>query len=145
MNQEPTPAGEPTPAEIAAAPPDVLTLMLFQGAVRFGRQVQSALAAGDAPAGAHLVARVRAIVEQLEASLNPEAGPISGHLAAIYAYLKRRLALAAADPSALEEVVGDLEELGRTWEAVVRSREASGMLAGAWPGQDPPPPADTHY
>ena len=124
MNQEPIPAGEPTPrAPTAAAPPDVLTLMLFQGAVRFGRQAQSALSAGDAPAGAHLVARVRAIVEELEG--------ISGHLAAIYAYLKRRLAVAADDPAALEEVVGDLEELGRTWEAVVRSRETSGTLAGA--------------
>lgn len=122
---------EPTPEDIATATPDMLTLMLFEGAVRFGGQAQDALSAGDIPAGAHLVGRVRAIVQELDSSLNHAAGPIAGHLASIYEYLLRRLDVAVDDPAALEEVVADLEDLGRTWGTLVESRQAETALASA--------------
>jgi flagellar protein FliS len=122
---------EPTPADIANATPDMLTLMLFQGAVRFGNQAEEALTTGDTTSGAHLVGRVRAIVQELQGSLNPAAGPISGHLAAIYDYLQRRLDLAVDDTAALREVIVDLDELGRTWGALVESRAAEAALASA--------------
>lgn len=125
MNQD------PTPENIAAATPDMLTLMLFQGAVRFGGEAQDAIAAGDTAAGAHLVGRVRAIVQELQASLNHDAGPISGHLASIYDYLLRRLDVAADDPTALAEVIDDLDDLGQTWGALVESRQSERALASA--------------
>jgi flagellar secretion chaperone FliS len=125
MNQD------PTPENIAAASPDMLTLMLFQGAVRFGGEAQQAIASGDTAAGAHLVGRVRAIVQELQSSLNLDAGPIGGHLAAIYDYLLRRLDVAMDDPAALSEVIDDLDDLGRTWGTLVESRQAEGALASA--------------
>lgn len=122
---------EPSAAEIASAPPDVLTLMLFQGAVRFGRQAQEALAADDAPQGAHFIGRVRAIVQELDRTLNHEAGELSEHLASIYEYLERRLAIASEDPAALEEVIRDLDEIGQTWAELVANRAADHALATA--------------
>jgi len=121
----------PSPDEIAAAPPDVLTLMLFEGAVRFGRRARHAIDAGRMAEGAELVSRVRAIVRQLDASLNHDAGEISGHLAAIYDYLLRRLAVAVEEADALDEVVADLQELALTWSAVVSGRAVEGEPAAA--------------
>jgi flagellar secretion chaperone FliS len=125
MNQD------PTPENIAAATPDMLTLMLFQGAVRFGGEAQDAIASGDTAAGAHLVGRVRAIVQELQSSLNLDAGPISGHLASIYDYLLRRLDIAADDPTALAEVIDDLDDLGRTWGTLVETRQSEASMATA--------------
>ena len=121
----------PTPSEIESATPDVLTLMLFQGAVRFGRQAQAALAAGDVPTGAHLVGRVRAIVAELDRTLNHDAGPISQHLASIYEYLQRRLMVACDEPDALAEVIRDLDEIGSTWAELVEARSGEPALATA--------------
>jgi flagellar protein FliS len=115
---------EPSPADISSASPDRLTLMLFEGAVRFGRQAQTAIDSGDVPTGAHLVGRVHAIVDELDRSLNPSAGPISGHLGSIYDYLRRRLANAIDEQDALEEVVTDLDELRETWAILVENRAA---------------------
>lgn len=122
---------EPTPSEIESASPDVLTLMLFQGAVRFGRQAEDALAGGDVAGGAHLVGRVRAIIAELDRTLNHDAGPISGQLASIYDYLQRRLMVACDEPAALAEVIRDLDELGSTWETLVESRSGEAALATA--------------
>ena len=122
---------EPTPSEIESASPDVLTLMLFQGAVRFGRRAERALAGGDTATGAHLVGRVRAIVAELDRTLNHDAGPISGHLASIYDYLQRRLMIACDEPAALAEVITDLAELGTTWGTLVESRSGEAALATA--------------
>ncbi|MEW6582102.1 MAG: flagellar export chaperone FliS [Actinomycetota bacterium] len=122
---------EPTPDEIACATPDVLTLMLFQGAVRFGRRAQDALAHGDTAGGAHLIGRVRAIIRELDTTLNHDAGPISGQLASIYEYLQRRLLVACEQPGALAEVVDSLDDLGRTWQEIVESRAGQALAATA--------------
>jgi flagellar secretion chaperone FliS len=121
----------PTPSEIESASADVLTLMLFQGAVRFGRQAQDALAEGDVPTGAHLVGRVRAIIAELDRTLNHDAGPISDHLASIYDYLQRRLMVACDEPDALVEVIRDLDGLGSTWATLVEARAGEQALATA--------------
>lgn len=125
----------PSADEIASAPPDVLTLMLFEGAVRFGRRARHAIDTGEVAEGAELVGRVRAIVRELDSSLDhsvddaDDAGGVSGHLAAIYDYLLRRLAVAVEEAEALDEVVADLGELAVTWGTLVAGRRAEAEVA----------------
>ena len=122
---------EPSIESIQAAPPEALTLMLFRGAVRFGRSARAEIDAGNTAAGAQMVGRVKAIIHELESSLNHDAGPISRHLASIYEYLQRRLMVSLEDPEALDEVVTDLDEFATTWAAVVEQGSGSEALASA--------------
>jgi flagellar biosynthetic protein FliS len=98
--------------------------MLFEGAVRFGDEARAAFEAGDRDRGEALVGRVRAIVEELETGLNPEAGSISRHLAAIYDYVLRRLDPGTVDADTLGEVTADLAVLCEAWTALVVERSA---------------------
>lgn len=114
---------DPTPENVESAAPGELIVMLFDGAVRFSKEAREALADGDR-AGAEMKAgRVRAIVRELDAALNHDAGPISGHLAAIYDYILRRLEPDTIDDESLDEVTKDLEALGETWTSLARSGE----------------------
>ena len=123
----------PSPEQVQSASPEDLVLMLFEGAVRFGHQAQDALNAGDRAGGSALVGRVRAIVEELDRSLNPAAGSITRHLSAIYEYVLRRLEPETIDATTLGEVIADLKVLCEAWTALVAERrdEASQATAPA--------------
>lgn len=123
----------PSPEKIRTASPEDLVLMLFEGAVGFGRQAQEALNRGDRAAGAALVGRVRAIVEELERGLNPEAGSITRHLGAIYEYVLRRLEPDTVEAETVGEVVADLMVLCEAWSALVAERRAEGHGIDATP------------
>jgi flagellar secretion chaperone FliS len=114
----------PSPDEITTASPEALVLMLFEGAVRFGREAQEAIAAGDRAAAAVLVGRVRAIVQELDRSLNPDAGSVTRHLGAIYEYVLRRLEPRTVDAATIGEVIADLAVLCEAWTALVVERRA---------------------
>jgi flagellar protein FliS len=115
---------DPSPDTVLNASPERLVLMLFEGAVRFGDEARAAFEAGDRDRGEALVGRVRAIVEELETGLNPEAGSISRHLAAIYDYVLRRLDPGTVDADTLGEVTADLAVLCEAWTALVVERSA---------------------
>ena len=98
--------------------------MLFEGAIRFGTEADAALGRGDRAGAAVLVGRVRAIVEELDRGLNPAAGSITRHLAAIYEYVLRRLDPDTVDSATLREVMADLGVLCEAWTALVAERRA---------------------
>ena len=112
----------PSPEKVHSASPEDLVLMLFEGAVRVGHQAQDALDAGDRDTGAGLVGRVRAIVEELDRSLNPAAGSITRHLSAIYEYVLGRLEPETIDATTLGEVISDLKVLCEAWTALAAER-----------------------
>lgn len=114
----------PSLEHVQAAPPEDLVLMLFEGAVRFGREGLEALDRDDRAEAVRLVGRVRAIVQELDRSLNPAAGPITRHLSAIYEYVLRRLDPEGIDAPALGEVIADLQVLCEAWTALVAERRA---------------------
>ena len=114
----------PSPEQVSTASPEDLVLMLFEGAVRFGRQTQQAIADGDRATGAPLVGRVRAIVHELDRGLNPAAGSITRHLGAIYEYVLRRLEPDTVDAVTMGEVIADLTVLCEAWTALVAERRA---------------------
>ena len=109
----------PSVDQIQSASPEDLVLMLFEGAIRFGAEADAALQRGDRPAAVGPVARVRAIVEELDRSLNPDAGTITRHLAAIYEYVLRRLDPDTVDSTTLREVLADVGVLCEAWTALV--------------------------
>ena len=112
----------PSLEQVQTASPEDLVLMLFEGAVRFGHQAQEALAADDRETAAALAGRVRAIVDELDRSLNPAAGSITRHLSAIYEYVLKRLEPDTIDASTLGEVIADLQVLCEAWTALVAER-----------------------
>jgi flagellar protein FliS len=114
----------PSLEQVQSASPEDLVLMLFEGAVAFGRQAQHALSQGDREKGAALVGRVRAIVEELDRGLNPAAGSITRHLGAIYEYVLRRLDPDTVEAETVGEVVADLLVLCEAWSALVAERHA---------------------
>ncbi len=119
----------PSPEQVSSAAPEDLVLMLFEGAVRFGREAHRAISDGDRETGAALVGRVRAIVEELDRGLNPSAGAISRHLGAIYEYVLRRLDPETVDAQTLDEVIADLNVLCEAWTALVDERHAEQAAA----------------
>lgn len=114
----------PSLEQVNSASPEALILMLFEGAIHFGNRADEAILRGDREAGAHLVGRVRAIVEELDRGLNPAAGTISRHLGAIYEYVLRRLDPETVDSATLREVIADLAVLCEAWTALVAERQA---------------------
>jgi flagellar protein FliS len=117
----------PSEADILSARPEELTLMLYEGAVRFAREAADARASGDPDEARRMVARVDAILVELAGSLNPEAGELSANLGRIYEYLSRRLAVADRAPGALEEVADHLQGLADAWREIARPAVAGGV------------------
>lgn len=115
---------DPNPDVIASARPDELILMLFEGAVRFGRDCVRHLDADRDAAASESLMRVRDILTELDANLDRNAGAISRHLAAIYDYLIRRLSTPVVERDTILEVVGDIETLAQTWAVLVKRHDA---------------------
>lgn len=114
----------PSLEQVQSASPEDLVLMLFEGAISFGRQAEQALTRGDRDEGLALVGRVRAIVEELDRGLNPAAGSITRHLGAIYEYVLRRLDPTTVDAATVGEVIADLLVLCEAWSALCAERRA---------------------
>ena len=119
---------DPSSEQVLSASSEELVVMLFEGAVRFAREARAAIEHGDRAAAVPLVERVRAIVRELDASLDPSAGLISNHLAAIYEYVLRRLAEPELDVATIDEVIDDLVALTDAWTGAVAGRTVPASL-----------------
>ena len=115
---------DPRPHVVETARPDELVLLLFGGAVRFGREAVMAFEAGDRDRGLARIARVRAILHELDDKLDRKAGTIGRHLGAIYDYLLRRLDPDSVTAEGTREVISDIETLAETWSVLVERRDA---------------------
>lgn len=120
---------DPTPEQILSASPEELVLLLFEGALRFAREGRDAAAAGDQETAGARVERVRAVIRELDASLDPQAGLVSQHLAAIYEYVLRRLDTPEVSVDTLDEVIDDIDALTQAWTGAVDSRRAPASIS----------------
>jgi flagellar protein FliS len=110
---------------VNTARPEELTLMLFNGAVKFVRQAQMALEQKDLEGCHNYIVKVQDILGHLAETLNPEI-EISGNLVLLYDYMYMRLidANVKKDTQMLEEVCKMLTDLRETWqEAMVKAKE----------------------
>lgn len=102
-------------AVLTAGPPE-LTLMLYQGALRFVRQARAAVDQGRLAEVHEALVRAQDIFEYLIATLEQE-NPVAPNLERLYHYFLDRLALANArkEPALMDEVSRVLEELVAGW------------------------------
>lgn len=103
---------------VETASPEQLTLMCYDGALRFMRRAASALENDDRSAANSAVGRAQAIVNELNVTLDMEAGgEISVNLRSLYLFVNRHLseALVAGDAAMVRESIGIIGELRGAW------------------------------
>ena len=99
---------------VATAAPEQLVVMLFDGALRFSRRAVTAFEAGQLPQATQAIGRVTSIVNELNATLDTEAGgEIARNLRSIYGFINRHLveAIQLADPDRVRQAATLLGEL----------------------------------
>ena len=99
---------------VATAAPEQLVVMLFDGALRFSRRAVTAFEAGQLPHATQAIGRVTSIVNELNATLDTEAGgEIARNLRSIYGFVNRHLveAIQLGDPDRVRQAATLLGEL----------------------------------
>lgn len=119
-----------TSVQAETAPRGSLVVMLYQGAIRFGRTAVEAIRRNDLDAAHSALVRMQEIVSELRCTLDRAVGEIADRLDAIYEYSSRRLieANVKKDPEIVEEVVTLLMDLLPAWVEAARRSEAHSVL-----------------
>jgi flagellar protein FliS len=115
-----------TESSVMTAPPEVLVVMLYDGAIRFLRQGAGAYRSGRIEHALDRVRRAEAIVNELNLALDMSHGELPARLRSIYLYCKRQFndAMLHADPEPLEVVQRLLGELRGAWNQVATAPAA---------------------
>ena len=106
---------------VGNAPPGRLIVMLYEGAVKFLNKAIDELNAGRFPEASQYVNRAVDIIQELDTSLDTEAGgEIAGNLRSMYSFMVKHLLQARIkrDGKMIREVMELLEELAEGWRAI---------------------------
>ncbi|MCL2699559.1 MAG: flagellar export chaperone FliS [Defluviitaleaceae bacterium] len=103
--------------KIVTAAPEELTLILYEGALKFCNQAITALETRDFEKGGALIIRVENIIREFQLTLDRKY-EISKHLDSLYEYIHRRLVEANInkDVEILREMQVLLRELRDMWK-----------------------------
>lgn len=116
-----------TESSVLTAPPERLVVMLYDGAGRFLARAAALIRAGQpGPAGEPL-GRAQAIVHELLATLDPEAGEIAERLQSIYLFCERTLVEAQLERDAgkVDSVARLLAELRDAWAEIAEQGQGA--------------------
>jgi flagellar protein FliS len=108
-------------SRVLAADPVELIHILYEHALAQVRSARAALAAGDIAGRSQAISRALAMLGELEASLDHNAGgSISQNLARLYRYMRKRLtdANVKREHGALAEVESLIQTLDEGWTAM---------------------------
>lgn len=100
------------------ASPEQLTLMCYDGALRFMRRARLAIEGGNLEDASNATGRAQAIVNELNITLDMEAGgEIATNLRALYLFVNRHLAeaLTSHEPAKVDECMGIIGDLRDAW------------------------------
>jgi flagellar protein FliS len=103
---------------IETASPEQLTLMCYDGALRFMRRAHRACEDGDLARLSEWTGRAQAVINELNVTLNMDAGgEIARNLRDIYLFVNRHLSTAAMkrDANALDEAMNLIQGLRESW------------------------------
>lgn len=108
-------------SKIFNASQEELTLMLFDGALKFCNQSMLAIEAEEIQKAHGLIIRVQDIIQEFQITLNRQYS-VSEDFAVMFEYILRRLveANATKDNSILEEVRNLLRDLRDTWKQAMQ-------------------------
>ncbi len=98
-----------------------LIVMLYDGAIKFLKLAVKELEAKNYAGKGMYINRAHAILDELNAVLDMEAGgEIAENLRKLYSFMNRRLTQAniKRDPQMIREVIGLLEELNQGWKTI---------------------------
>ena len=107
-------------SKIMTASPAELTLMLYEGAIKFCNIAIRAVEEKDVPKAHENIMKVENIISEFQATLNHKY-PVAKDFDEVYTYLKRRLLEAnlKKDKEILEEVLKHLRTMRDTWKEVM--------------------------
>lgn len=126
---------------VTTASKGTLILLAYEGAMKFINQACMHIEKGNIPEKCERISRAMAIIGELTASLDMEAGgEIAENLKALYDYMMLRLPEANlnSDPRILEEVWSILKTLYDGWvEVVAKSETAASEVKRVVPAAAP--------
>ena len=111
--------------KITTASPAELTLMLYEGAIKFCNIAITAIEEKDISNAHNNIMKVQNIIEEFQATLNHKY-PVAKDFDNVYSYLMQRLIEAniKKDAEILQEVLGHLRTMRDTWKEVMRLAHA---------------------
>lgn len=107
--------------QVTTARPEELTLMLYNGGIKFIQQAKLAIEKKDLPKAHSFIMKTQDIITELLSTLNMEY-EISHKLQPLYDFIKRRLIEAnlTKDKAILDEVQNILAEIKNTWSEAMK-------------------------
>ncbi len=110
---------------IMTASPAELTLMLYDGAIKFCNIALTAIEKTDVQRAHENIKKAEAIITELRASLDRKY-PVWEDFERVYEYIYKNLVEAniRKDAGALEEALGRIREMRDTWKEVMRLNKA---------------------
>ena len=114
-------------SKVLTASPAELTLMLYEGAIKFCNIAIVAIEQKNVPKAHTNIVKTQKIIDYLRQTLDMNY-PVAQDFENIYVYLSRRLVEAnlKKDKEALEEVNGHLRSVRDTWKGVMRVNQVKG-------------------
>lgn len=111
--------------KIMTASPADLTLMLYEGTIKFCNLAIAAIEGKDVEGAHKNIMKVERIIEEFQITLDHKY-PVAEDFDNVYSYLMTRLleANVKKDKEILEEVLGHLRTMRDTWKEVMRLAKA---------------------
>ena len=108
--------------KVQTATPAQLTLMLYDGAIKFCNLAITAVENKQIESANTNIQKVEAIIAEFRATLDFKY-PVAKEFDAVYEYIERRLLMAnmKKDKEILEEVLGHLRTMRDTWVEVMKA------------------------
>lgn len=117
-----TPAGyqQYEKSKILTASPAELTLLLYDGAIKFANIAVMAIEKGEIEKAHNNIRKTQKIIEEFQVTLDHKY-PVAKDFDEVYKYLYRRLyeANIKKDKDIMEEVIGHLRTMRDTWKEVM--------------------------
>lgn len=116
-------------SKVLTASPAELTLMLYEGAIKFCNIAIAAVEQKDTPKAHTNIIKTQRIVEHLRLTLDMKY-PVAQDFERVYRYLEQRLIAANVkkDAEILNEVLGHMRSMRDTWKEVMRLNKEKGAL-----------------
>ena len=116
-------------SKILTASPAELTLMLYDGAIKFCNIAVMGIEENDMEKAHNNIIEVQRIIDEFRSTLDRKY-PVAEHFDRIYVYLLQRLfeANVKKDKEILEEVLVHLRSIRDTWKEVMRQSKERGVV-----------------
>lgn len=113
-------------SRILTASPAELTLLLYEGAIKFGNIAIVKMEQKDIPGAHYNIVRVEKIIDYLRETLDMKY-KVAEDFERIYVYLSGRLTdcMISKDPKDMEEIVMHLRSVRDNWKEVMKRAKVS--------------------